>query len=1009
MASRRADEIRREIVATGTYVNTYEELAYGAQVAWRNSPKCIGRIQWKNLVVRDCRDVVDTEEMFDELCEHLRSTITEGNIQSTMTVFRPKRPGERWGPRIWNAQLFRYAGYRESDGSVLGDPASLGLTEEVKKLGWQPPPMRTAFDLLPWVIELPGEEPALFEVPDDLKVEVWISHPTNEDFAGLGLKWYAIPAISNFRLELGGVHYACMPFNGWYMGTEIARNLSDPWRYDRLKSVAKVLGLDTSSEQTLWRDRAFVELNVAILHSFQKARVTLVDHHSASQQFLSHDLREKKEGRECPAQWSWVVPPAGGSVCPVYHHEMRDFFLSPHYYYAADKWAVEDGVELVDTAQLNTTLDHENLGLLVLYGSETGTAERFARQTARCLQSFRPQVLGMDEFHPEELAPETVLLVVTSTFGEGEMPGNGRLFLERLQEMPDGARRGLKFSVMALGSTVYEQFCAAGVMVDQELKRLGGMPFVPIHKGDEIKGQAETFEHWLGLVTHLFGEDPSAMDAMALRSQLDILWLDPAEADGIEPRGTRRRGSEAVVLANRELLAKSKDPDRSTRFISIDLSGLETAYETGDHVAIYPPNPVDLVDAVCARLGVDPEAMFTARYLDQEDRETAEEPRFPVPCSVRRVLTEELDLHLHEPWEDLLGLFYEEADDAEETQRLEDWLEVLRQGERSLECLELKKQLSDKYLTVIDLLEEFPSVEPEFGDFLEALPKQKPRFYSISSSPLEHPEQIDLTVGLVTFTTDLGRSRRGLCSGYLSDLNPVPKKSAKKSAAKKKKKKKQPEVEPSRVRIALRGSSFRPPTELDAPILMVGPGTGLAPFRGFLQDRAVRLREAEAGVDHGHAALYFGCRDEKDYLYRKELEQWLEWGVLSRLEVAFSRKKKKEKVYVQHLMREQADEVWEILRHPKCHYYVCGDSKMAADVYETLLEIVREKGGMNHFHSVAFFDLMKEEKRFQTDVWGVTLNYAQTIEALRVENYARGEAWLEKMNERVEEAAVTAG
>jgi nitric oxide synthase oxygenase domain/subunit len=140
-----------------------------------------------------------------------------------------------------------------------------------------------------------------------------------------------VPAIANFRMEIGGINYGCLPFNGWFMGTEIARNLWEEKRYDRAEAIASALGLDTSSEATLWRDRAFLELNVAILHSFQQARVTLVDHQTASRQFMIHDLREKKAGRECPAQWSWIAPAAGGSTTPVWHHEMRDFHLRPCY------------------------------------------------------------------------------------------------------------------------------------------------------------------------------------------------------------------------------------------------------------------------------------------------------------------------------------------------------------------------------------------------------------------------------------------------------------------------------------------------------------------------------------------------------------------------------------------------------------------------------------------------------------------------------------------------------
>ena len=139
-------------------------------------------------------------------------------------------------------------------------------------------------------------------------LEVEIEHPTVPEFKAIGMRWYAIPAISNFSVHIGGVNYGCMPFNGWYMDTEIMRDFLDETRYNKMEEIAQVLKLDTSSEQTLWRDRVALELNIAILHSFQKAKVTMVDHQTASRQFLTHDLREKKAGRGMPqrvARFGW--------------------------------------------------------------------------------------------------------------------------------------------------------------------------------------------------------------------------------------------------------------------------------------------------------------------------------------------------------------------------------------------------------------------------------------------------------------------------------------------------------------------------------------------------------------------------------------------------------------------------------------------------------------------------------------------------------------------------------
>lgn len=329
-AEPRLRAVIQEIADTGTYTHTPEELAFGARVAWRNSNRCIGRLYWRSLRVRDRRQVTTAEEIAAECVAHLREAGRDGRIRPTITVFAPDRPGAP-GPRIHNEQLIRYAGYTRPDGSVTGDPRNVAITAEARRLGWPGGP-GTRFDVLPLVIEAGGRPPVLAELPAEVVLEVPIEHPAHPWFAGLGLRWHAVPAISGMVLEIGGVRYPCAPFNGWYMGTEIgARNLADTDRYDMLPAVAAGLGLDTSGEHTLWRDRALVELNVAVLHSFRRAGVTITDHHTESRRFLLHLEREERAGRICPADWSWIVPPISGSATPVFHRYYDDVPLSPRF------------------------------------------------------------------------------------------------------------------------------------------------------------------------------------------------------------------------------------------------------------------------------------------------------------------------------------------------------------------------------------------------------------------------------------------------------------------------------------------------------------------------------------------------------------------------------------------------------------------------------------------------------------------------------------------------------
>ena len=978
---RRWIEIEEEIKSTVSYKHTYEELAYGAQVAWRNASKCIGRIQWNNMIVRDRRHVTDPDAMYEELLEHLRLSTNGGNLQVTMTVFRPKQPKERWGPRIWNSQLLRYAGYQQEDGTILGDPANLKLTEAIIELGWKPPEVRTPYDILPWVIEVPGHEPKIYEIPEEDILQVEIEHPTIPEFKSLGLRWYAVPAVSNFRMDLGGLTYPCIPFNGWYMGTEIARNFLDESRYNKIEEIGRVLKLDLSNQKTLWRDRVLLELNLAILHSFEKAKVTIVDHQTASYQFLSHDLREKKAGRECPADWGWVVPPAGGSTCPVFHHEMRDFFLAPSYQHAADKWAVQDGIDLEESIATSTQEEERKQDrILILYGSETGTAEGFARKVARQLQRYRPEVMALDDYSTQTLASEKLLLIVSSTFGNGEMPANGKKFLEWLKQQPSGSLRGLNYSVLGMGSTVYENFCAAAVTLDRYLAKAGANRIISLHKADQVKKPAETFNQWLRLVSRILGEDATSVDTDRAKNavELRVTYLNNLQLKAIPRReGIGDRGLEIPVVANKELLKKVIPGSRSTRSIVFDISGTDLSYETGDHLAVYPCNPPQLVQRLCARLGVKPNTYFTLSYVGSDGAILDDKPPFNLPTTVGQVLSEELDLSLREPLDDLLAFMYSVAENPQDKKRLETWLSILQQGSECDDSLALKKIIIDNFLNVVDLLDEFLSVKVTLEALIELLPKQKPRLYSISSSPLLHPNRIQITVGVVQVVRDTGKVHPGLCSNYLAGLFPENR---------------------TKARIAVRASTFRAPRDLEAPILMVGPGTGISPLIGFLQERETLLKQHSSKgnqIQLGEAWLYFGCRNYNDYLYQEELESWLNRGILNRLEVAFSRLTD-EKVYVQHLIKEQAQEIWELLSHPKCHYYACGDAKMSENVFEVLMAIAKQEGGLSHLEAVQFFDKMKKEKRFFTDVWGVTFNYKQAIESVRQDNYSRGERWLKQ-------------
>ncbi|MEU4641821.1 nitric oxide synthase oxygenase [Micromonospora sp. NPDC023814] len=321
----RIAEVREEIALTGTYRHTSEELAYGAKVAWRQSVRCVGRVRWAGLKVRDRRDVTTVAGIAQELAQHLSVADNGGRIQSVMTVFAPDRPGVGPRARIWNDQLIRYCGHRLDDGSVLGDPAQVAMTDAARRLGWRPPAVPGRFDLLPWVIETAYEDPTLVEVPRDLVREVALTHPAYLWFEELRLRWHALPVISNMRLRVGGVDYSCAPFNGHYLSDEIGtRNMGDRDRYDQLLPVARGLGLDTSREDTLWREHAVLVINQAVLHSFRAAGVRVSDPHTESELFMKFCAQEERAGRPVHGDWSWLNGSVGWAALHAVHHRYYD-------------------------------------------------------------------------------------------------------------------------------------------------------------------------------------------------------------------------------------------------------------------------------------------------------------------------------------------------------------------------------------------------------------------------------------------------------------------------------------------------------------------------------------------------------------------------------------------------------------------------------------------------------------------------------------------------------------
>ncbi|RLQ93099.1 nitric oxide synthase oxygenase [Falsibacillus albus] len=325
----RLTEVQQQIGRTGFYDHTFEELEHGAKMAWRNSNRCIGRLFWNTLHVFDARESETEEHVRRDLENHIKYASNGGKILPTITIFKASHKENK--VRIWNHQLIRYAGYEHEHG-IVGDPDSILFTKKCLELGWKG--KGTNFDILPLVFQIGEKDPAYFEIPEELILEVPITHPEFEWFEDLQLKWYAVPMISDMKLEIGGIEYEAAPFNGWYMGTEIgARNLADEFRYNMLPKVASCMGLDISRPSTLWKDKALVELNIAVHDSFKNDGVSIVDHHTAASQFKLFEQQEEQTGRKVTGDWTWLIPPVSPATTHIFHQQYDNKWNTPNYFY----------------------------------------------------------------------------------------------------------------------------------------------------------------------------------------------------------------------------------------------------------------------------------------------------------------------------------------------------------------------------------------------------------------------------------------------------------------------------------------------------------------------------------------------------------------------------------------------------------------------------------------------------------------------------------------------------
>ncbi|MEH7085193.1 assimilatory sulfite reductase (NADPH) flavoprotein subunit [Neobacillus drentensis] len=536
----------------------------------------------------------------------------------------------------------------------------------------------------------------------------------------------------------------------------------------------------------------------------------------------------------------------------------------------------------------------------ILFGSQSGNAQGLAKKAGKTLEAagFQVTVISMSDFKPNNLKKVDNLLIVASTHGEGTPPDNAIAFHEFLHGKRAPKLEHLRFSVLALGDSSYEFFCQTGKDFDARLEELGGTRLYP--RFDCDLDYDEPASEWLaGVLSNLKEADAG--------SQVPVQEL---VSQAVESTYSRSNPFKAEVLENINL--NGRGSNKETHHLELSLEGSGLTFEPGDSLGIYPENDPALVNLLLEEMNWDPEQQVTVNKKGESlALKEALITHFEITTLTKPLIEKAARLTANENLQELLSPGNEEK---------------------------LKTYLDGRDL--LDLVRDFTPWIGSAQEFVSILRKMPSRLYSISSSLTANPDEVHLTIGAVRYEAH-GRKRNGVCSIQTAErLQPG-------------------DTVPVYIQ---HNENFKLPNNPDAPIIMVGPGTGAAPFRSFMQERE------EIGAE-GKSWLFFGDQHfVTDFLYQTEWQKWLKDGVLSKLDVAFSRDTA-EKVYVQHRMLENSKELFEWLEEG-AHLYICGDEKhMAHDVHNTLIDIIEKEGGMSREKAEEYVAEMQQQKRYQRDVY----------------------------------------
>lgn len=559
------------------------------------------------------------------------------------------------------------------------------------------------------------------------------------------------------------------------------------------------------------------------------------------------------------------------------------------------------GVALQEAPVAETAVATQEL--TILYGSQTGNGQALAEELSRNLEAdgLHVTLASMSDFKTNSLKKLENLLLIVSTHGEGDPPDNALPFYEFLLGNRAPKLENLNFSVLSLGDSSYEYFCHTGKELDERLLELGAKQICP--RVDCDLDYDEEAEDWFTSVSSKLNEQQSAAISPVGLSVVSSIVPEQSTYSRTNP-------FQAEILENMTL--NGRGSNKETRHLELSLEDSNLQFEPGDSLGIYPQNQPELVDQLIDKMNWNNEELVTInKQGDQLSLREALISNFEITVLTKPLLQKALAFTSDSRLEDLLKPEQDE---------------------------EMREYLYGRDL--LDLVEDFSPWEVEASEFIKILRKIPARLYSVASSSKANPDEVHLTIGAVRYHAH-DRDRIGVCSfecainKQIGDHLPV---------------------------YVQRNDNFKLPADPETPLIMIGPGTGIAPFRSFLEER----EELES---EGETWLFFGDQHYvTDFLYQVEWQQWLNNGTLTRMDVAFSRDSE-EKVYVQHRMLEKSQELYEWLEKGAV-VYVCGDEKhMATDVHNTLAIILEEEGGMSPLEANEYLSEMQKQKRYQRDVY----------------------------------------